>query len=100
VSKPHRLSSSSTNPKPTTSDTTVSLYDDIISSKSESPPPLPDHEQDILLVDHQNKRETEDYLSHEIGCPIRLLLSKEITSKTKNNQKYNNQIFANKKIFF
>ncbi len=70
------------------STTSEAMYDDVLSSKADPPPPLPDHEQDILLVDRHDKREyqqMEDDLTRELGCPIRLLFSKEIISKAKTN---------------
>jgi len=84
----HRTPPSSRRSKSKTSATTI-LYDDILSSTSDSPPPLPDHEQDIILSDSRDKSEylqTERYLSTEIGCPIKLLTSKQIISEHKNNQ--------------
>jgi hypothetical protein len=71
--------------------TTISSYDDVLSSKPDSPPPLPEHEQDILLIDLYDKFEylqIERYLSDEIGCPIKLLGSKKVVSEYKINQRY------------
>jgi len=88
TTNPQRPTSHST---PIASATTMLLDDDILSSKSDSPPPLPEHEQDILLVDYHNKFEylqVERYLSDEIGCPIKLLTSKEIFSENKDKQRY------------
>jgi hypothetical protein len=76
----------------------MSSYDDILSSKPDSPPPLPEHDQDILLIDHHDNREyqhIERYLSTEIGCPIKLLIQKEIISKNKTNQKYFHVLLLN-----
>ncbi len=71
--------------------TTISSYDDVLSSKPDSPPPLPEHEQDIILLDLYDQGEhlqVERYLSEEIGCPIKLLTSKQIVSENKDNQRY------------
>ena len=93
TANPHhrRSSSSSKQAAAMVPATSISSYDDILSSKPDSPPPLPDDEQDILLVDNYDKREferTERYLTTELGCRIKLLVSKEITSMNKNKQKY------------
>lgn len=63
----------------------------LTTSKSEPPSPSPVHNQDIRLIDDHDKREyqqIEEYLSTEIGCPIKLLLSKQIQSEYKEKQKY------------
>ncbi|CAF0864818.1 unnamed protein product [Rotaria sordida] len=69
----------------------LSSYDDVLSSKSDTslPSPLPEHDQDILLLGYYDKNEYEDverYLSDEIGCPIKLLISKNILSENKEKQ--------------
>ncbi|CAF2541619.1 unnamed protein product [Rotaria sp. Silwood2] len=72
----------------------LSSYDDVFSSKSDTPlpSPLPEHDQDILLLGFYDKNEYEDaerYLSDEIGCPIKLLISKNILSENKEKQSSN-----------
>jgi hypothetical protein len=85
--QPHRSSPASSRSNATALEpTTPTLYDNVLSSKPEPLPPVPDHEQDILLVDHRDKREyqqMEANLSRELGYPIKLLFSKEIISKNK-----------------
>lgn len=69
----------------------MSSVDSTFTFKSEPPSPSPVHDQDILLVDYHDDRDyqqIEQDLSSNIGCPIRLLLSKEIHSKYKDDQKY------------
>ncbi|UJR34058.1 hypothetical protein I4U23_021469 [Adineta vaga] len=97
---PPRASSSSRRSTPIASASALSSYDDILSSKADSSPPLPEHEQDIILLDFHNKDEyaqTERYLSNEIGCPIKLLLSKTIFSENKEKQSSN---IRNKPVYY
>lgn len=71
--------------------TNISSFDDTLTLKSEPPSPSPVHDQDILLVDYHDRQdyeEMEQCLSTEIGCPIKLLISKEVHSKFKDDQKY------------
>lgn len=90
----HGSSSSSrrSTPMMTSGATTISSYDDVLSSAGPDPPsPLPNHIQDILLEDNYDKHEyaqVQRYLTNEIGCPIKLLTTKQIYSENKNNQKY------------
>ncbi|CAF0988928.1 unnamed protein product [Rotaria sp. Silwood1] len=72
----------------------LSSYDDMFSSKSDIslPSPLPEHDQDIFLLGVHDKDEYEDverYLSDELGFPIKLLISKNIYSKYKEQQSSN-----------
>ncbi|CAF1582774.1 unnamed protein product [Adineta ricciae] len=84
-----RASPSSRRSTPIASASALSTYDDILSSKLDTSPPLPDHEQDIILLDSYNKddySQTERYLSNEIGCPVKILASKNIFSEKKEKQ--------------
>ena len=68
----------------------MSTYDDILSSKPDIAPPLPDNEQDIILLDSYDKddySQTERHLSNEIGCPVKILVSKNIFSEKKEKQR-------------
>jgi hypothetical protein len=87
----HGRSSSSKRSTPMASASAISSYDDILSSTPDCSPPLPEHEQDILLLDSYDKHEyaqVEDYLTSEIGCPVKLLTSKNIFSEHKEKQRY------------
>ena len=67
-------------------------YDDVVTTNtSDLPPPLPEDEHDILLLDSYDKYDylqVENCLSNEIGCPIKLLTSKTIFSENKEKQRY------------
>jgi hypothetical protein len=71
---------------------TMSSYDDIVTTDtSDFPPPLPEHEEDILLLDFYDKHDyaqVERHLSDEVGCPVKLLISKNIFSENKEIQRY------------
>ena len=60
-------------------------------STSDLSPPLPEHEQDIVLFDCSDESEyieVERFLTQEIGYSIKLLISKTIYSEYKISQKY------------
>ncbi|CAF1243270.1 unnamed protein product [Adineta steineri] len=87
--KQHRTSSSSRKSTPIEITSARSTCDDILSTKSDSSPPLPDHEQDILLEDSYDRYDyvqTERYLSDELGFPIKLLTLKSILSQNKETE--------------
>ena len=70
---------------------TAPEYQGKVLSKSELSPPLPEHEQDILLFDsieEDDYTEIERYLTQEIGYSIKLLISKTIYSEYKYSQRY------------
>ncbi|CAF0987271.1 unnamed protein product [Adineta steineri] len=63
--------------------------------KSDISPPLPEHEQDILLIDTSDESECSEielHLTQEIGYSIRLSISKTIICGYKNAQYFDNQI--------
>lgn len=67
-------------------------YDDVVTTNtSDLPPPLPEDEHDIVLLDSYDKHDfsqVEHCLSREIGCPIKLLVFKNIFSENKEKQRY------------
>jgi hypothetical protein len=70
---------------------TAPEYKGKVLPKSDLLPPLPEDERDILLFDssdEDDRTEVEQCLTQEIGYSIKLLISKTISSKYKNLQKY------------
>ncbi len=70
---------------------TAPEYNGKIFSKSDLSPPLPEDKQDIFLFDSSDEHdyaETERYLTQEIGYSIKLLISKTISSESKNSERY------------
>ncbi|CAM4756046.1 unnamed protein product [Rotaria magnacalcarata] len=71
---------------PSVSAKELASYDQIFSSKSDTPEPLPEHDRDILLLECHDTNEHDDiehYLSSELECPIKLIMSKNILSESK-----------------
>jgi hypothetical protein len=84
----HQTSTSSSR---STLSATAPAYYGRIPSQPEHTPPLPEHNEDIILFDSSdeyNNIEVERYLTEEIGYPIKLVISKTISSEIKNSQKY------------
>jgi len=66
------------------------IYDEALKPKADTPPPLPDHEQDIILFDNYDEHDHQQiqrFLTDEIRCPIKLITTKQLLSenKTKNS---------------
>ncbi|CAF3260053.1 unnamed protein product [Rotaria socialis] len=77
---------SSTRSMPSVSAKELAPFDQIFSSKSDTPEPLPEHDTDILLLECHDTNEYDDiehYLSNELECPIKLIMSKNILSESK-----------------
>ncbi len=80
---------------------TAPEYNGKILYKSDLSPPLPEHEQDILLIDSSDEydhTEIEQHLTQEIGYSIKVLISKTIYSEYKYSQWYFSKSFLLFKI--
>ena len=70
---------------------TAASSDDQSALKSDPPTPVPEHDQDILLLeasDNDENQVVENHLSNEIGSPIRLIASKRVVCNKKELLRY------------